>query len=91
MHAVIAAADELGERLIGVLGDPGYYVRFGFVAATRLNVRPPDAAWGPHFQALALSDRHPAVTGTFRYAPPFDDVIVRGSRPPIDPEVSHER
>ena len=33
MHAVVAAAEASGERLVCLLGDPAYYGRFGFVAA----------------------------------------------------------
>src|SRR5918998_1918798 len=31
MHAVLGAADALGESLVGLVGDPGYYALFGFV------------------------------------------------------------
>lgn len=30
MHAVLGAADALGETLVALLGEPGYYQRFGF-------------------------------------------------------------
>ena len=33
MHAVLGAADALGEPLVALLGDPAYYRRFGFVTA----------------------------------------------------------
>jgi putative acetyltransferase len=70
VHALVAVAEAAGERLVALLGDPGYYRRAGFVPATELGVSPPDPAWGPHFQARALAD--PAPRGTFRYAAPFD-------------------
>ena len=38
MHAVIGAADAGGEPLIALLGDPGFYSRFGFVPASELGV-----------------------------------------------------
>ena len=70
MYALLGAAQASGETLVGVLGDPRFYGRFGFVASTELGVRAPDPAWGRHFQAFALTDDAP--TGTFRYAAPFD-------------------
>jgi putative acetyltransferase len=42
----------------------------GFVRSTVLGVEPPDPAWGGHFQARLLTG--PPVSGTFRYAEPFD-------------------
>lgn len=73
VRALLAAARSGGETLVGLLGAPGYYGRFGFVAAADLGVRAPDPAWGGHFQALALTGQAP--TGTFRYAAPFDALI----------------
>jgi putative acetyltransferase len=73
MHAVLGAADALGEPLVALLGDPAYYRWFGFVTATGLGVRPPVEAWGEHFQVRTLTawdaTRH---TGRFAYAAPFD-------------------
>lgn len=49
-----------------VLGDPGYYARFGFVAdpALRFTGAPPE-----YFQRLVLAGKAP--TGEVRYAPAF--------------------
>jgi putative acetyltransferase len=55
-----------------VLGEPAYYRRFGFVAATELAVVSPDPAWGTYFQARRLTDGAPR--GQFRYAAPFDQL-----------------
>lgn len=74
MHAIIAAADAVGEPLIALLGDPDFYGRFGFVEASRLGVAAPDIEWGAHFQVRTLTDCPPSVTGTFRYAAPFADL-----------------
>lgn len=74
MHATIGAAEALGEPLIGLLGSPGYYSRFGFVASSTFDIAPPDPAWGHHFQVRTLSAYRPDVTGEFRYAAPFDDL-----------------
>lgn len=70
MYALLGAAQAAGETLVGLLGAPEYYARFGFVAAAELGVRAPDPAWGRYFQALALADTAPH--GAFRYAAPFD-------------------
>lgn len=73
LHAILAAAEACDEPLVGVLGDPGYYGRFGFVAATRLGIEAPDPGWAEYFQVRTLC-AHPAdLEGRFRYAPPFDD------------------
>jgi len=72
VHALVAVAEAGDERLIALLGDPGYYGRFGFVRSTELDVEPPDPAWGEHFQVRLLTG--PPVSGTFRYAAPFDRV-----------------
>ena len=71
MHAVLGAADALGEPLVGLLGDPRYYARFGFVAADSLGIAPDQPDWASHFQVRPLSTWTPALTGTFRYADPF--------------------
>ncbi|MFJ4026988.1 N-acetyltransferase [Paenarthrobacter sp. NPDC089989] len=57
---------------IALLGSPAYYPRFGYQPAASLGVRPPEAAWGDHFQLLRLPGWPDGVTGTFRYAAPFD-------------------
>ncbi len=69
VHALIAVAEACDERLVALLGAPGYYGRFDFAAATELGIEAPDPAWGEFFQARQLSG--PALTGTFRYADPF--------------------
>ena len=74
MHALIGAADACDEPLLCLLGDPGYYARFGFVPSTELGVHAPDPSWGEYFQALALTAWSPAIRGRFRYAAPFDAV-----------------
>ncbi|HEY5855527.1 MAG TPA: N-acetyltransferase [Aldersonia sp.] len=71
IHAVLGAADALGEPLVGLVGDPDYYARFGFVAADSLGVAPDQADWASHFQVRPLTTWTPALTGTFRYAEPF--------------------
>ena len=74
MHAVLGAGDALGEPLVALLGDPGYYGRFGFRLGRKYQITPPVAGWQPHFQVRPLTAYRPSVRGTFRYAEPFDRV-----------------
>lgn len=74
MHAVLGAADALGEPLVGLLGDPRFYQRFGFVLGGEIGIAPPVAEWAPHFQMRRLAGYDRAITGTFRYAAPFMDL-----------------
>lgn len=75
MHAVLGAADALGAPVVVLLGDPGFYSRFGFVLASDVGIVPPVAGWAPHFQARTLAAWEPgALSGTFAYAAPFDAV-----------------
>jgi putative acetyltransferase len=71
MHAVLAAADALDEPLVGLVGEPDYYRRFGFVPARSSGITPPDPSWGDYFQIRALT-RYAGQSGPFRYAAPFD-------------------
>jgi len=72
VHALAAVAEACDERLIALLGAPGYYGRLGFVPAAELGVTAPDPRWAEHFQARRLGGA--PVAGTFRYAAPFDAV-----------------
>ncbi|MDT0276280.1 GNAT family N-acetyltransferase [Blastococcus goldschmidtiae] len=69
VHALLAVAEAADESLVGLLGAPAYYSRFGFRAAADLGVAAPDPRWGAHFQARRLSGR--PAGGRFRYAEPF--------------------
>jgi putative acetyltransferase len=74
MHAVLGAGDALGEPLVVLLGNPGYYWRFGFRLSTEYQIAPPRAEWQPHFQVRALAGYQPRLRGTFAYPEPFDRV-----------------
>ncbi|MFI0724609.1 GNAT family N-acetyltransferase [Streptomyces sp. NPDC021224] len=74
VHAVLGAADALGEPLVALLGEPAYYRRFGFRTATDLGVTPPDPAWGAYFQIRTLTTYSPALRGPFAYAEPFNSL-----------------
>ena len=71
MHTVLGAADALGEPLVGLLGDPRFYRRFGFVLGAEIGIEPPVAEWAPHFQMRPLAGYDGGIVGTFRYAAPF--------------------
>ena len=64
----------LDEPLVCLLGDPGYYRRFGFVPASQLGIQAPDESWGGHFQALVLLPPRTSMSGRFSYAEAFDRV-----------------
>ena len=72
MHAVLGAADALGEPLAALLGDPAYYRRFGFELSTVYQITPPRPEWQPHFQVRVLSEYQPRLRGMFIYPEPFD-------------------
>lgn len=74
MHAVLGAADALDEPLVTLLGEPGYYGRFGFRPAASVGIEAPDPGWGEYFQVRPLAAHDPATTGPFRYAAPFADL-----------------
>ena len=71
VHAVLGAADALREPLVALLGNPGYYGRFGFEPASAHAILAPDPDWGDYFQVRLLADWTPAATGAFTYAAPF--------------------
>ncbi|MEU0265355.1 N-acetyltransferase [Nocardioides sp. NPDC006303] len=72
MHAILGAADAMGEPVVVLLGSPAYYGRFGFVPASTLGIDSPDPAWGDYFQARPLAAYDQSVRGAFAYAAPFD-------------------
>ena len=72
MHAVLGAADALGEPLVALLGDPAYYRRFGFELSTVYQITPPRPEWQPHFQVRVLTKYQPRLRGMFTYPEPFD-------------------
>jgi putative acetyltransferase len=72
VHAVLGAADALGEPLVALLGANAYYARFGFAPSPVAGIDPPDPAYGAHFQVRLLTAARPEITGAFRYADAFD-------------------
>ena len=72
MYALVGAALARDETLVGLLGEPAFYGRFGFVAATEQGIRAAHPEWGRYFQVLALAG--PPRPGTFRYAEPIESL-----------------
>jgi putative acetyltransferase len=72
MHAVLGAADALGEPLVALLGSTDYYPRFGFRLAGEYAITPRHPEWAPHFQVRTLTAYDPSVRGAFTYPEPFD-------------------
>jgi putative acetyltransferase len=71
VRTVLARAETMGEPLVGLLGSPEYYFRFGFRLSGEHGIEPPRPEWAPHFQVLALPAYDPSVRGTFVYPRPF--------------------
>jgi len=72
MHAVLGAADAMDVPAVVLLGDPGYYSRFGFVLASEHGITPPDPEWDKYFQIRTLSAFRPDLAGAFQYAPAIE-------------------
>jgi putative acetyltransferase len=73
-RAGLAAADELGEPLVVVLGHRTYYPRFGFVRSDELSISPPPEYPQSDFFALPLAAYDPTLRGRVVYPPTFDGV-----------------
>ncbi|MEU9559460.1 GNAT family N-acetyltransferase [Streptomyces fumanus] len=74
VHAVLGAADALGEPLVALLGSPAYYCRYGFRTSTDHGITAPNPSWGEYFQVRTLTAHDPTLRGVFEYAEPFQRV-----------------
>lgn len=74
MHAVLGAADGRDEPIVALLGEPGYYGRFGFASAADHRIEAPDPTWGPSFQVRILASGDGALAGPFRDPVPFTEL-----------------
>jgi putative acetyltransferase len=73
IHAALRLAEARGADIVFVLGDPEYYGRFGFDAATAAPFQSPYR--GPHFQALVLRPGFkPPRSGRADYAAAFAEL-----------------
>lgn len=73
IHAAVAQARATEAAAIFVLGDLGYYGRFGFDAEAARGFR--CAFSGPHFAALPLKGPLPSAAGDVAYAKAFDEAL----------------
>jgi putative acetyltransferase len=71
VNGVLGAADALGHTMVGVLGSPEFYGRFGFQTSTVHGIEAPEAWWGESFQVRPLTTASPQMQGRFGYAAPF--------------------
>jgi putative acetyltransferase len=80
----IAGAEELGAPVLVLEGDPGFYARCGFVAASHLGIDAPSARIPDRAcQAVTLPGYQPWMTGGIVYPDVFwrhDAVGLRGER-----------
>lgn len=75
VRAGLEACRKAGYGIVLVLGDPGYYSRFGFLPASGARIEPPRPEWAGAFQVLALiPGALDVVRGIARYPEAFDDV-----------------
>jgi putative acetyltransferase len=77
VRAVTARADEAGEPLVVVEGDPSFYGRFGFEPAARHGIEMTLPSWAPPeaAQVLTLRSYDPSIRGRVLYPPAFDHVV----------------
>lgn len=73
-------ADERGEPLVVLEGNPAYYGRFGFRPAGDLGIELATPAPEGAFQAIPLSAYDPELRGRLVYPPAFD-VVAEPERP----------
>lgn len=71
IRAALAAAKELGEYHVTVLGQPTYYPRFGFTRASDHGIGPAFDVPDDAMMAMTLDESHPLPRGTIRYPAPF--------------------
>ncbi|GAA2981393.1 GNAT family N-acetyltransferase [Actinokineospora diospyrosa] len=67
----LAAARDLGENLVVVLGHAEYYPRFGFTPASGFGVRAPFDVPDEALMALSLDPARPTPTGVIAYPAAF--------------------
>lgn len=70
VRGALRLADERGEPVVFLEGDPRYYERFGFGRADESGVVPPEGARGPqYFMMRRLAAYNPTLRGTAVYPP----------------------
>jgi putative acetyltransferase len=74
-RAALAAAEARNEPLVLVLGDPRYYVRFGFRRSDTLGIEPPAPAWHAAFMVAPLAAYDPSLRGKVVFPPSFSHAL----------------
>lgn len=69
---LLAAAEAVDETVVGVLGDPAYYARFGFRPASAVGIAPQHPSWADNFQIRIFGVNGAPPAGRFHYPAPFD-------------------
>ncbi len=70
----LACCRERGLGIVLVLGDPGYYSRFGFGPAAEARIEAPHPGWAESYQVLELlAGSLKETRGIARYPAPWDD------------------
>jgi putative acetyltransferase len=70
MHETIRIAEERGEPLLLIEGNPAYYGRFGFTRADEQGIEPPPEAHGPqYFMVRPLAAYASSLRGRAVYPP----------------------
>jgi putative acetyltransferase len=70
MQETLRVAEERGEPLLLIEGNPKYYERFGFTRADEVGIEPPPEAHGPqYFMIRPLTAYDPGLRGRAVYPP----------------------
>jgi putative acetyltransferase len=70
MRKALRLADERGEPVVLIEGNPRYYERFGFARADESGIEAPEGAHGPqYFMMCPLAAYDPALRGKAVYPP----------------------
>jgi putative acetyltransferase len=69
MTELLRQLDQKRFPMVVLLGDPGYYGRFGFLPSGPRGAHyPPVGTGSPHFQVLRLGSHHEPCSGTYVYS-----------------------
>lgn len=71
VEAAVRRASVRAEPVVVVVGDPGFYGRFGFVAASTMGITAPPPVPDDALQLRRLPGFRSARAGTIRYPPAF--------------------
>lgn len=71
VRALLHTVDRCGFDAVSVLGDPGYYGRFGFQPALPLGLQPPSPALATDAFQVRFRDEPVDLRGALRYPTPF--------------------